>query len=175
MFLSSANPAPCYNDTVDLICNCPDLMERVNGQLRYTATTPSWRMNGQTLFLNGDVFIQTSINQTASRLEVRIDPVTFTGDPVSFTCYLPLNGGGEDNSSTVVDPQGTFTAFSLNVLVHVAIPKSEVQYHSSLTYLFLLLLTCTSEEGTLRTVWSTYSVYIATYYLCFAGTSIHCI
>ena len=128
VFLSSTNPAPCYNDTVDLICHYPDLMERMNGQLRYTATIPSWKVNEQTLFFDGDAFIQTSINQTASRLRVRIDPATFTGDPVSFTCYLPLTGGGEDNSSTVVDPLGTFTAFSLNVLVHVAIPKSELQF-----------------------------------------------
>ena len=103
VFLSSTNPTPCYNDTVDLICHYPDLMERVNGQLRYTATTATWRMNGQTLFPDGDVFTQTSINQTASRLKVRIDPATFTGDPVSFTCYLPLTGGGEDSASTVVD------------------------------------------------------------------------
>ena len=41
VFLCSinVNPTPCYNDTVDLICHYPDVMERVNGQLRYTATT----------------------------------------------------------------------------------------------------------------------------------------
>ena len=107
VFLSTTNPTPCYNDSVDLICHYPDVMERVNEQLRYTATTDSWRMNGQPLFLDGDVFTQISINQTASELRVRIDPATFTGDPVSFTCYLPLTGGGEDSASTVVDPQGT--------------------------------------------------------------------
>ena len=133
VFLSTTNPTPCYNDTVDLICHYPDVMERVNGQLRYTATTPSWRVNGQIIFPNGDVFSQIPINQTASRLRVRIDPATFTGDPVSFTCYLPLTGGGEDSASTVVDPQGTVTAFSLNVLVHVAIPKSELQFNMPLS------------------------------------------
>ena len=107
VFLSITNPTPCYNDTVDLICNYPALMERVNGQMRYIVPTSNWRVNGQTLFLDGDVFTQTSINQTTSRFKVRIDPATFTGDPVSFTCYLPLTGGGEDNASTVVDPQGT--------------------------------------------------------------------
>ena len=81
-------------------------MERVNGQLRYTASTASWRMNGKIIFPDGDVFTQRTINQTASRLGVRIDPATFTGDPVSFTCYLPLTGGGEDSASTVVDPLG---------------------------------------------------------------------
>ena len=106
MFLSTTNPTPCYNDTVDFICNYPAMMERVNGQMRYIVPTSNWRVNGQTLFLDGDVFTQTSINQTASRFKVRIDPATFTGDPVSFTCYLPLTGGGEDSASTVVDPLG---------------------------------------------------------------------
>ena len=165
MFLSTTNPTPCYNDTVDLICHYPDVMERVNGQLRHTATTSSWRVNGQIRFPDEDVFIQTPINGTASRLRVRIDPATFTGDPVSFTCYLPLNGGGEDSADTVVDPQGThLQLFHLMYLCMWLFP----QVNCSLTYLFLLLLTCTREEGTLRTVWLTYSVYITTYYLCFS-------
>ena len=105
MFLSTTNPTPCYNDIVDLICHYPDLTERVNGQLRYTVATASWRENGK-IFVIEDVFSLGTINQTASRLRVRIDPATFTGDPVSFTCYLPLNGGGEDSADTVVDPQG---------------------------------------------------------------------
>ena len=37
---------------------------------------------------------------------MRIGPANFTGDPVSFTCFLPLTSGGEDSASTVVDPQG---------------------------------------------------------------------
>ena len=106
VFLSSNNPTPCYNNTVDLICHYPDVMERVNGQPRYTVTTPSWRVNGERFFPDEDVF---SVNQTASRLRVRIDPANFTGDPVNFTCYLPLTSGGEDNASTVVDPQGSYT------------------------------------------------------------------
>ena len=39
---------------------------------------------------------------------VRIDPAIFTGDPVSFTCFLLLTSEGEDSASTVVDPQGVF-------------------------------------------------------------------
>ena len=106
MFLSSNNPTPCYNNTVDLICYYPHVRERVNGQRRYLGTTGSWRVNGENLFPDEYVFDQRSINQTASRLRVRIYPANFTGDPVSFTCYLPLTSGGEDSASTVVDPQG---------------------------------------------------------------------
>ena len=109
VFLSSDNPTPCYNNTVDLICYYPDVMERVNGQPRYIVTTASWTVNGELLFPDEDVFDQQIVNQTASRLRVRIDPAIFTGDPVSFTCYLPLRSGGEDNASTVVDPQGSYT------------------------------------------------------------------
>ena len=79
-------------------------MDQVNGQARYSVNTPSWRMNGEAFFAGGDVL--KHINETASGLRVRIDPAAFTGDPVSFTCYLHLNSGGEDNASTVVDPQG---------------------------------------------------------------------
>ena len=106
MFLSSNNPTSCYNSTVDFICYYPDVKERVNGQPKYLVTTASWRVNGKTIFPDEDVFDQRPINQTASRLRVRIDPANFTGDPVSFTCYLPLTSGGEDSASTVVDPQG---------------------------------------------------------------------
>ena len=74
---------------------------------RYNVTAPSWRVNGELLFPDQDVFDQKAINQTATRLRVRIDPANFTGDPVSFTCYLLLTGGGEDSASKVVDPQGT--------------------------------------------------------------------
>ena len=85
-------------------------MERANGQPRYSVPTANWRMNGEFIFTAKDVFDQRSINQTSSRLRVRIDPAIFTGDPVSFTCYLPLTSGGEDNASTVamVDPQGSY-------------------------------------------------------------------
>ena len=83
-------------------------MERVNGQPKYTATTASWRVDGELIFPDEDVFDQTSVNQTASRLRVRIDPANFTGDPVSFTCYLPLTSEGEDSASTVVNPQGSY-------------------------------------------------------------------
>ena len=100
------NPTTFYNNTVDLICYYPDVMKRVNGQPRYLVTTPSWRVNGEYVFPDEDVLDQRPINQTASRLRVRIDPANFTGDPVNFTCYLPLTSGGEDSASTVVDPQG---------------------------------------------------------------------
>ena len=108
VFLSSNNLTPCFGDTVDLICHYPDVMERVNGQPRYAAATAVYRMNGEVIFLDEDVFVQRPINQTASRLRVRVDPAIFTGDPVSFSCFLPLTGGGEDSGSTrVVDPQGS--------------------------------------------------------------------
>ena len=106
VFLSSNNLTPCYNNTVDLICYYPDVMEEVGGQFKYTATTASWREDGQRIFPDEDVFDLQNVNQTASRLRVRIDPANFTGDPVSFTCYLPLTSGGEDSASRVVDPQG---------------------------------------------------------------------
>ena len=129
MFLSSNNPTPCYNSTVDLICHYPDVMEEVGGQPRYIVPTASWRVNGEVLFPDEDVFDQRSINQTSSRLRVRIDPANFTGDPVSFTCYLPLTSGGEDSASTVVDPQGVFltSACTTHVMVccvmHALQPK----------------------------------------------------
>ena len=107
MFLSSNNTTPCYNSTVGLICYHPDVMERGNGQSRYTVTTPGWRVNGERLYPDEDVFNQEFINRTTSVLRVRIDRANFTGDPASFTCYLPLTSGGEDSASTVVDPQGT--------------------------------------------------------------------
>ena len=106
VLLSLNNPTPCYNDTVDLICYYPHVMERVYGQFKYTVIAASWRVNGERLFPDEDVFDLQNVNQTASRLRVRIDPANFTGDPVSFTCYLPLTSGGEDSASTVVDPQG---------------------------------------------------------------------
>ena len=108
MFLSSNNPTPCFGDTVDLICYYPDVMERVNGQLRYTSATASYRMNGEVFFPDEDVFDQRSLNQTALRLRVRIDPAIFTGDPISFSCFLPLTGEGEDSRNIrLVDPQGS--------------------------------------------------------------------
>ena len=121
VFLSSNNPTPCYNNTVDLICYYPDVMERVNGQFKYAAAIAIFRENGKRLFPDEDIFDQRSINQTASRLRVRIDPANFTGDPVSFTCYLPLTSGGEDSASTVVDPQGiyTFQLHAMQVLQYI--------------------------------------------------------
>ena len=105
MFLSSNNPTPCFCDTVDLICYYPDVMERVNGQPRYIVTTATYRVNGLLLFPDENVFDQSIINQTASILRVRIDPANFTGDPVSFTCFLPLTGGGEDSSTEAANRQ----------------------------------------------------------------------
>ena len=106
MFLSSNNSAPCFGDIVDLTCYYPDAVERVNGTFRYSVTTPSWRVDRQRLFINS-AFMDSIVNLTTSRLSVRIDPAIFTGDPVSFTCFLSLTGGGEDSASTVVDPQGS--------------------------------------------------------------------
>ena len=104
--VSLSNPTPCYNNSVDICCYYPRVMERMNGQPRYLVPTPSWRMNGELLFPDEDVFDQRNSKQTTSVLRMRIDRANFTGDPVSFTCYLPLTSGGEDNASTVVDPQG---------------------------------------------------------------------
>ena len=104
--VSLSNPTPCCNNSVDICCYYPRVMERMNGQPRYLGTTGSWRMNGELLFPDEDVFNQKPINQTVTRLTLRIDPAIFTGDLVSFTCYLPLTSGGEDSASTVVDPQG---------------------------------------------------------------------
>ena len=78
-------------------------------QFKYNSSSPSWRANGEPIFPDGDVVAPTALNQTASRLRVRINPAIFTGDPVNFTCYLPLTSGGEDSASTVVDPQGSYT------------------------------------------------------------------
>ena len=107
MFLSSTNPTPCFGDTVDIICYYPDVMESVNGTFRYIVATPNWRVDRQRLFPDEDVYDLRPINQTASRLRVRIDPAIFTGDPVFFTCFLALTVGGEDSDSTVVNPQGS--------------------------------------------------------------------
>ena len=106
MFLSANNLTPCCNDTVDLICYYPNVMESVDRQFKYTAAIASWRMNGKIFFPDDDVFVHDTINQTASGLRVRIDPSVFNGDPIFFTCYLPLTSGGEDSASTVVDLQG---------------------------------------------------------------------
>ena len=111
VFLSSNTTTPCFGDTVDLICYYPDVTMRVNGKPKYIVGTASWRMNGKLLFPAADVYNQDIFNQTSSRLRVRIDPANFTGDPVSFTCFLHLTGGGEDSASTVVDPQGTLQIF----------------------------------------------------------------
>ena len=108
VILYTNNPTPSYTSTVDLICYYPDVRERVDGQPRYLVTTASWRVNREYVFPDEDVFDQRPINQTSSRLRVRIDPANFTGDPVNFTCYLPLTSGGEDSASTVVDPQGSY-------------------------------------------------------------------
>ena len=116
VFLYTTTPTPCFGDTINLTCYYPDVMEEVNGQPKYDAVTASWRMNGELLFPDEDVFNQQVFNQTASRLRVRIDPAIFTGDTVSFTCYLSLTSGGEDSASTVVDPQGIVN-FEHSVLV----------------------------------------------------------
>ena len=84
-------------------------MKMVNRQPRYIVTIPSWRMNGKRLFPDEDILDVVIINETASRLRVRIDPANFTGDSLSFTCFLPLTGGGEDSATTVVDPEGNST------------------------------------------------------------------
>ena len=141
VFLSSNNPTPCYNNTVDLTCHYPHVMERVNGQRRYTVTLPSWRVNGEDLFPDEYVFDQISINQTASRLRVRIDPAFFTGDPVSFTCYLPLTSGGEDSASTVVDPQGVFLTpvCTVHVLMCCVMHALQLKVLFSFTYTFFLM------------------------------------
>ena len=136
MFLSSDNPTPCYNSTVGLICYYPHVRERVNGQPRYTVTTPSWRVNGEVLFPDEDVFDQRPFNQTSSRLRVRIDLAIFTGGPVSFTCYLPLTSGGEDSASTVVDPQGVFLtpACTTHVMMCCVIHALQLKVLFSSTY-----------------------------------------
>ena len=110
VFLSSNTITPCFGDSVELICYYPNVMEMVNGQSRYAAPIASYRVNGVFVFPDEDVFDQTIINQTANRLRVRIDPTNFTGDPIIFTCFLPLFGGGEERSNTIfVDPQGSYT------------------------------------------------------------------
>ena len=90
VFLSTDTTTPLFGDTVELICYYPNEMEMVNGQPRYTTTTASYRVNGKRLFPDDDVFDQKPNNQTATRLRVRIDSANFTGDLVSFTCYLTL-------------------------------------------------------------------------------------
>ena len=122
VFLSSNTTTPCFGDTVDLICSYPDVTERVNGVYKYTATIPNWRKNGEILYPDEDAFDQDHINMTATRLRVRIDPAIFTGDPVSFTCFLPLTGGGEDRGSTEVDAQGMLhAAFILGLITYLYI------------------------------------------------------
>ena len=106
VFLSSNNTSPCYNTTIDLICHYPTLMERVNGQYRYSVTTASWRANGSLLRIDGKKYSLRDINQTASRLTVSMKRAFFPGSPVSFTCYLLLTGGGEDSTTIIVYPQG---------------------------------------------------------------------
>ena len=118
MFISSNNPTPCFGDTVHLICYYPDVMEWVNGQPRYSATTASYRVNEEDTFPDEDVFDQKPLNQTASRLRVRIDPTNFTGDPVFFSCFLSLTSGGEDSSVTRLDPQGS----NINTLLDYTYP-----------------------------------------------------
>ena len=107
--VSLFNPTPCYNNSVNIICYYPRVMEMEHEQPRYKATTANWRVNGKLVFPDEDLFKKRIINQTASRLIVRIDPANFTGDPVNFTCYLPLTSGGKDSASRVVDPQGSYT------------------------------------------------------------------
>ena len=129
MFLTSNNPTPCFGDTVDLICHYPDVMEMVNGHPRYAAATASYRGNGLLLFPDENVFDQILINQTANRLRVRIDPANFTGDPVSFTCLLPLTVGGVDSSNTrVVDPQGSKISALFDNIIHLTCNQSAMTY-----------------------------------------------
>ena len=141
VFLYTNNPTPCYNSTVDLICYYPDVMERVNGLPRYIVPIASWRVNGEFIFPDEDVFDQRSINQTATRLRVKIDPANFTGNPVSFTCYLPLTRGGEDSASTVVDPQGVFltSACTTHVMMCCVVHVLQLKVLYSSTYTFFLM------------------------------------
>ena len=101
-------------------------MEKVNGTFKYTAATPSWRVDRQRLFPDEDIFDERPINQTASRLRVRIDPAIFTGDSVSFSCFLLLMFGGEDSDTIVVNPQGSsrcrcsFVAMQRSNVLHIS-------------------------------------------------------
>ena len=135
VFLSSTNPTPCFGDTVNLICYYPDVMEKVNGTFRYIVTTPSWRVDSKPIFPDEDVVYETRINQTASRLRVRIDTAIFTGDPVFFTCFLLLMFGGEDSDSTVVNPQGGY------MYTDVALYEANVLYNS-ITMHYILCTNC---------------------------------
>ena len=104
-------------------------MKMVNGQPRYIVTIPSWRMNGKRLFPDEDILDVVIVNETASRLRVRFDPANFTGDPVSFTCFLPLTGGGEDSASRVVDPQGNYIC---TLFMHALINATEHMWNSTM-------------------------------------------
>ena len=130
MFLSSNPTTPCFGDTVDLICYYPDVMERVNGQRRYSATAATYRMNGELaiVFPDDDVFDQ--------RLRVRIDPANFTGDSLSFTCFLPLTGGGEESSNTtMVDPQGSkINALIDYIIIHLSCNQFVITFAQSQPY-----------------------------------------
>ena len=103
VFLSSTNPTPCYNDTVNLICYYPDVNKKVNGQFIYRSFSPSWRRNGTVIFPGSAA---AGINETAELLMVKINPGMFRGDPISFSCHLLLNSGGEENDSIVINPKG---------------------------------------------------------------------
>ena len=131
LFANTTNP--CYSDTVDLICRYPGVID----QDRYSVNTPSWRMNETPLYHDGDVFNLTTINQTASRFRVRIDPATFTGDPVIFTCYLHLNGGEEESNITVVDPQGVCVWFILLVNVPFSLLYNNRVFNFRNQYMFI--------------------------------------
>lgn len=120
VFLSTTKPTPCYNDTVNLICHYPDIMKRVNGQLKYSVTTPSWRKNGRLFYTNREQYSLRGVNQTAVQLTVSITRAYFPDNAVSFTCYLLLTGGGEDNATAVIYPQGVaLIALSVCSLLYV--------------------------------------------------------
>lgn len=96
--LTSNDHTPCFGETVDFICYYPAAPPGL---------TSIWLKNGTRVFPDDDVIDQRSLNLTASRLRVRIDQAVFTGDLVSFTCYLPLASGGKEiSNSIIVDPQG---------------------------------------------------------------------
>lgn len=103
IFLSVNNPKPCFNETANLICHYPAVMERVNGQRRYRSFTPNWKRGETNIFPGADALY---LNRTATQLTVR--PNNFFNGSVQYTCFLLLRRGGEDSASIVLQPQGIY-------------------------------------------------------------------
>ena len=96
--LTASNPTPCFNETVVLTCDYPDVKEEDGNKYH---SRPQWKKNRTEFNPGTDIFYR---NMTAEQLMVR--PDNFISGPVQYTCALLLTRGEEYAVNITLDPEG---------------------------------------------------------------------